>query len=238
MERYERQLLIGGFDRKTQRKLRSARVVIVGLGGLGSPASIYLAAAGIGRMTLVDCERVEMSNLNRQVVHFSDDVGKLKVDSAADKIGRLNPEVSLDSLSFRLTRENVSRVVRGADVVIDAVDNYPTRFLLNEACVRHGVPLVHGAVDGFDGQAMTIVPGRGPCLRCLLPRDPAVKERIPVLGPAPGVIGCIEAMESIKLITGIGKPLIGRMLIFSGKEMRFEEIEVRRNPGCPVCGGR
>jgi molybdopterin/thiamine biosynthesis adenylyltransferase len=236
LERYARQTMLKGFGMEAQRRLQRARVVVVGLGGLGSSASIYLTAAGAGNLLLVDPDVVQLSDLNRQILYCEGDVGRPKAKSAAESLSRLNPSVSLRGLASALTEENAEDIVGGADVAVDALDSYAARYILNEACVRLGVPMVHGAVEGFDGQVTTVIPGRGPCLRCILPGAPDIRREVPVLGPTPGLIGCIQAMEAIKVITGIGKPLVGRMLIFSGKEMRFEEIEVKRNPGCPVCG--
>ncbi|MEM3011973.1 MAG: HesA/MoeB/ThiF family protein [Candidatus Hadarchaeales archaeon] len=235
-ERYSRQVLIPGFGEKAQRRLRRAHAVVVGLGGLGCPSSLYLVAAGVGRITLVDSERVEESNLNRQVLHWTRDVGRPKAESAAEKLGELNPEVRVEVVGERLTEENAGRVLRG-DVVVDGLDNYETRYLVNSHCVRKGVPFVHAAVEGLTGQLLTVLPGEGPCLRCLIPEPPPPKPVFPVLGATAGVMGCLQAMEVIKLLTGVGKPLVGRLLLFEGKGMTFEEVEVRRNPGCPVCGG-
>lgn len=238
MERYGRQLGIKGFGEASQRKLEGAKVVVAGVGGLGSAASVYLAAAGVGRIILVDSERVEPSNLNRQILHWEGDIGRPKVESASRKLLGLNPEINVETAEIRLTRENAEEVVREADVVVDALDSYRARFALNEACVGQGVPMVHGAVEGLSGQVTTVMPGRGPCLRCAIPREPAERGSVPILGATAGIIGSIQAMEAIKIMAGIGSPLVGRMLIFSGRDMRFEEMRVNRNPKCPACGGR
>jgi adenylyltransferase/sulfurtransferase len=213
-------------------------VAVAGLGGLGSPASIYLAAAGVGRITIIDAERIERSNLNRQVLHWEPDIGQSKVKSASEKLRAINSDTKVDEISVKITSENVDQLIKGADVVVDGTDNYPTRYLLNETCVRNRIPFVHGAVEGLVGQVMTILPGKGPCLKCAVPKEPPKKSVFPVLGATPGVIGCLQAMEAIKLITGVGKPLVGRMLIFNGIDMTFDEMKVNRNPNCPVCGGR
>ncbi len=211
-------------------------MAVAGLGGLGSPASIYLAAAGIGHLTLIDAQRVEPSNLNRQVLHSESDVGQSKLKSATKKLTEIHSNIEVDGIYREITSKNVDRLIKGADVVVDGMDNYPTRYLLNRACVRNRVPFIHGAVEGLVGQLMTILPSRGPCLKCAVPKEPPKKPHFPVLGATPGVIGCLQAMETIKLITGVGKPLVGRMLIFNGTDMTFDEIKVNRDPSCPVCG--
>lgn len=237
-ERYTRQMAIPGFGEAGQRKLKAARAVVAGLGGLGSPASIYLAAAGVGHLTIIDSTLVELSNLNRQVLHLESDVGQPKAKSAIEKLKVMNSGIKVEGIFRQITTENVDRFVKGVDVVIDGTDNYATRYLLNEACVQNRVPFIHGAVEGLVGQMMTILPGKGPCLRCAIPKEPPDKSPFPVLGATPGVMGCLQAMETIKLITGIGKPLVGRMLIFNGTDMTFDEIKVNRDPNCPVCGRR
>ncbi len=229
---------IPGFGRTGQSKLKSAHVAVAGLGGLGSPASIYLAAAGVGRITIIDDERIERSNLNRQVLHWEPDIGQLKVKSASEKLRAINSSIKVDGIFVKITSENLDQLIKGTDVVVDGTDNYKTRYLLNETCVRNRVPFIHGAVEGLVGQMMTILPGKGPCLKCAVPKEPPKKPVFPVLGATPGVIGCLQAMEAIKLITGVGKPLVGRMLIFNGMDMTFDEIKVKRNPSCQVCGKR
>ncbi|MCS7131342.1 MAG: MoaD family protein [Hadesarchaea archaeon] len=236
LERYNRQTIIPGFEERGQRKLKKARVLVAGLGGLGSPASAYLVAAGVGHLTILDAEQVELSNLNRQILHWSSDVGRPKAVSAIEKLSKMNPNVKLESRQEAITRENAGKLVENADVVVDGMDNYPARYLLNEACVRKQIPFIHGAVEGLIGQLTTIVPGRGPCLRCIFPREPPAAQARPVLGPTPGVVGCLQAMEAIKLIVGLGKPLVGQMLLFDGGEMIFDIIQVRRNSSCPICG--
>jgi adenylyltransferase/sulfurtransferase len=235
--RYNRQVIIPGFGMKGQLKLKKAHVFIAGLGGLGSPACIYLTAAGVGRLTIIDEQRVDLTNLNRQVLHWERDVERPKATSAIEKLTAINPNVKVDSLLKRITPKNVDKLIKGADVVVDGMDNYSTRYILNAACVRNRIPFVHGAVEGLMGQLMTIIPGKGPCLKCFVPRLPPKKPVFPVLGATPGVVGCLEAMETIKLITGVGEPLVGRLLIFNGADMKFEEMKIERDPRCPVCGG-
>ena len=227
-----------GFGRTGQRKLKATHIVVAGLGGLGSPASIYLAAAGVGHLTIIDAQRVELSNLNRQVLHWEPDVGQSKVKSATEKLRAINSNIKIDGVFAQITSENVGQLIKGVDIVIDGTDNYPTRYLLNEACVRNNIPFIHGAVEGLVGQVMTILPGKGPCLRCAIPKEPPKKPIFPVFGATSGVIGCLQATEAIKLITGLGKPLVGRMLIFNGMDMTFDEIKVKRELSCHVCGKR
>lgn len=236
LERYSRQLLIQGFGKGGQRKLKRSHVLVAGLGGLGSPAAMYLVAAGVGRLTILDAQRVELSNLNRQVLHWHLDVGRSKAGSAFEKLYAMNPSVKVEAKLEQITSKNVGRLIKGVDVVVDGMDNFPTRYLLNEACVRARVPFVHGAVEGLVGQLTTILPGKGPCLRCIVPTEPPRKPVFPVLGVTPGVIGCLQALEAIKLITGVGRPLVGEMLLFNGEDLTFEKIKVERDPRCPVCG--
>jgi len=238
LERYGRQIIIPGFGKRGQLKLKRAHVLVAGLGGLGSPSSIYLVAAGVGHLTIIDEQRVEMTNLNRQILHWDLDIGRSKATSAVEKLYAMNPNVKVDSKLQKITPKNVDRLIKGADVIVDGLDNYPTRYLLNGACVRNKIPFVHGAVEGFVGQITTIVPGKGPCLKCLVPHEPQKKPLFPVLGATPGVIGCLQAIETIKLITGVGEPLVGRLLIFNGNDLTFNEAKIKRDPRCPVCGRR
>lgn len=236
LKRYSRQIIIPGFGKRGQLKLKRSHVFVAGLGGLGSPSSIYLVAAGVGHLTIIDEQRVDITNLNRQVLHWELDVGRSKAGSAVEKLFAMNTNVKVDSKLKRITPKNVDKLIKGADVVVDGMDNYPIRYLLNEACVRNRIPFVHGAVEGLIGQLMTILPKKGPCLKCVVPQEPPKKPLFSVLGATPGVIGCLQAMETIKLITGVGQPLVGRMLIFNGMDMTFNEINVKRDPRCPVCG--
>lgn len=234
LERYDRQIRIFGED--GQKKLKRARVLIAGIGGLGSSISIYLTAAGVGRLILVDSDIVELSNLNRQVLHWDKDVGKSKVRSAEEKLRGLNPEVDIEALSAKIDEGSVFELARNVDVIVDAMDNFETRYLLNRVALKRGVPMVHGGVRGFDGQVTTIVPGETACLRCIFPKAPP-RETFPILGATAGVIGCIQAMEVVKYVVGVGELLKNRLLLFNGQDMKFSEVEVVRNPKCEDCGG-
>ena len=238
LERYDRQLRILGFGGRAQSRLKKSTVLIVGAGGLGSAASIYLAAGGVGRLRIVDHGEVELSNLNRQILYTTKDVGKPKVEVASRKLLELNPEIKIDPIREEVTEETLPNMLEGVDVVLDCLDNFKTRFLLNRACVDGSKPLVHGAVYGLEGRLMTIIPGESPCLRCLMPRDPEEREVIPVLGPLPGIVGALEALEAIKLLTGLGRPSAGRLLIIDGEDLSFYSVEVKSNPRCSVCGKR
>jgi molybdopterin/thiamine biosynthesis adenylyltransferase len=237
LERYDRQLRVWGVE--AQERLKRSTALVVGVGGLGSPVAMYLAAAGVGRLVLVDPEVVELSNLNRQVLHWTTDLGRAKVESAAEKLRRLNPHVEVVAVRRRIeSLEDAVQLVREADVVVDCLDNWRTRFLINEACVRLGKPLVHAAVRGLYGQLMVVKPGEGPCLRCLVPEEPPQEERIPVAGPTPGALGALEAMEAVKLLTGYGEPLVGKLLVYDGLHGSVDVIAVRKRENCPVCSRR
>lgn len=233
-ERYRRQIAIAGFGEDGQRRLSQARVLVVGAGGLGCAAGTYLAAVGVGLLRVIDQGEVELSNLNRQVLYCVRDIGKAKVDCLRARLHRLNPGVHIEALHLTMNAHSLAGMLDGIDVVVDALDNLPSRRLLNKACVQRQLPLVHGAVHGFQGQVMTVLPGRGPCLMCLY-RAGRRAGTIPVLGTLPGIVGCIEATESIKIITGRGVPLLGRLLLIDGFEMRMAELEVPRDPACPHC---
>jgi len=236
LERYNRQIMIKGWGVEGQKKLKRSRVVVVGAGGLGSPTAIYLAVAGVGKLILVDNDIVELNNLNRQILHWDQDIGLPKVKSAKEKLEKLNPNVKVKIVQEELTKDNVINIIKGAHVVVDALDNFKTRYFLNEACVKLDIPLVHAGVYGFTGQLTTIVPKRGPCLKCIFPKSPMEKEKFPVVGVTPGIIGSMEALEAIKLITGIGVPLVGRLLIFDGEDFTVEVVKIERDENCPVCG--
>jgi len=235
LERYDRQIMIPGLGEKGQEKLKQARVVIAGAGGLGSPVAVYLTAAGVGTISIIDHDKVELSNLNRQILHWDKDVGRDKVESAREKLSSLNRNVRIETVKETITEANVSRLVAGCDVIIDAMDNLPTRFVLNRAAVENRIPFVHGAVYGLEGRIMTVLPGRSACLRCVY-RGLIPPQKFPVIGVTPAVIGCIQATEAIKCITGLGQLLANRLLIYDGQQMRFTELRVKRDPGCEHCG--
>ena len=240
--RYSRHLLIPEVGEAGQAKLLQSRVLLVGAGGLGSPASLYLAAAGVGRLGIVDADVVDETNLQRQIVHSTTSLGEPKTDSAKRTIEALNPDVTVVPYRERLTSENVERILAdGWDVIVDGADNFPTRYLVNDASVWHGIPVVHGSIFRFEGQVTVFKPHSGPCYRCLFPQPPP-PELAPscaeggVLGVLPGVIGSLQANEALKLALGIGEPLVGRLLLFDALSTSFTEVSVRRDPNCPVCG--
>jgi len=236
LERYNRQIMWPSFGEEGQRKLKGSHVVVAGVGGLGSPACMLLVAAGIGKLTIIDSDKVELSNLNRQLLHWDEDIGVPKVQSALRKLQKLNPTVEIHALQERITRDNVEELIGEANLVVDAMDNMATRFALNEACVRKGIPFVHGGVFGLMGQVTTVIPGEGPCLRCLFPQDAEGPRPFPVFGPAPAMIASLEVIEAIKVLAGFGEPLVGRLLLINGENMEFTFIKVEKNPHCPVCG--
>jgi len=239
--RYHRQLILPGLGTAGQEKLQAASVLVVGAGGLGSPAALYLAAAGVGRIGLVDGDRVELSNLHRQILHRTADVGERKTTSGRARLRALNPDVEVVEIPERLTSNSALAAIEGWDVVVDGSDNFPTRYLVNDACVLLGLPLVYGAIFRFDGQASVFAFEGGPCYRCLF-RDPPPAGLVPgcaeagVLGALPGIVGSIQAAEAIKLITGLGAPLAGRLLLIDVLAGDFRTLEIRRDPDCPVCG--
>jgi len=236
LKRYDRQIIIKGFGKEGQEKLKRARVVIAGSGGLGSPSSIYLAAAGVGTIRIVDHGSVELSNLNRQVLYWDEDIGRKKVVSAIGKLKRLNPEIEIEAMEETITEANVSRLVAGFDLVVDAMDNLPTRYLLNKAAIDSNIPFFHGAVYGFEGRAITIIPGKTACLECVYHGAIIPQEKFPVIGVAPAVIGCLQATEVIKYIVGIGELLTDRLLIYDGLTLKFTELKVKKDPNCKHCG--
>jgi adenylyltransferase/sulfurtransferase len=241
--RYSRHLIMPEVGLDGQKRLKASAVLLVGAGGLGSPLALYLAAAGVGRLGLVDFDVVDFSNLQRQVLHGTSDVGRPKLQSAKDRIAGINPEVRVDLYETHLTSANAFDLIEPYDLVIDGTDNFPTRYLVNDACVLLSRPNVYGSIFRFEGQASVFYPGKGPCYRCLYPEPPPPGE-VPscaeggVLGILPGLIGCIQATEGVKLLLGRGTPLIGRLLLYDALQMSFREFKVRRNPNCPVCGDR
>lgn len=235
LKRYDRQIMIKGLGKSGQEKLKNTTAFIAGAGGLGSPSSIYLAAAGIGRLRIVDNDVVDLSNLNRQILHGDEDIGKKKVISAEEKLTSLNPHVQIDAICETITEENIFELLKGCDLIVDAMDNFETRYLLNRAAIKNNIPFFHGGVYGFEGRAMSIIPRESACLRCVFPKAPP-KEKFPVVGVAPGVIGCIQASEAIKYVVGLGDLLKNRLLIYDGLSSTFSEIEIRRDIKCDDCG--
>jgi len=240
--RYSRHLLIPEVGEEGQLKLLQSRILLIGAGGLGSPAALYLAAAGVGTLGIIDADVVDETNLQRQILHSTASLGEPKVESAARTIRALNPDVEIKAYQEQLTSENIERILGdGWDVIVDGADNFPTRYLVNDAAVWHDIPLVHGSIFRFEGQATVFEKSRGPCYRCLFPQPPP-PEFAPscaeggVLGVLPGVIGSLQASEAIKLALGIGEPLVGRLLMFDALTTTFTEVALRRDPECPVCG--
>ncbi len=241
IRRYSRHLIMPEVGMAGQRKLKAASVLLIGAGGLGSPLAMYLAAAGVGRIGLVDYDVVSYSNLQRQVIHGTSDVGRPKLESARDRINDINPLVQVDTFPVPLTSDNALEIFAPYDVIIDGTDNFPTRYLTNDACVLLGKPNVYGSIFRFEGQASVFYAKEGPCYRCLFP-EPPPPGLVPscaeggVLGVLPGTIGAIQATEAIKLILGIGTSLIGRLLLYDALSMDFDEVRLRKNPNCPICG--
>src|SRR6187401_1913993 len=240
IKRYSRHLIMPEVGMEGQKKLKAAKVLCIGAGGLGSPAALYLAAAGVGTIGLVDFDIVDVSNLQRQVVHTTDRVGDRKVESAQRTINALNPDVTVVAHEEMLVAENVERIIRGYDVILDGTDTFETRYILNDAAVAAGIPVVHASVFRFEGQLTTFVPYDGPCYRCLYPTPPP-PELAPgcsvagVLGVVPGILGLLQANEALKVLLGIGTTLSGRLLLFDALETEFTELKLRRDPNCPVC---
>lgn len=239
-ERYRRHLSIPEVGEEGQAKLLKSKVLMMGAGGLGSPAALYLAAAGVGTLGIIDMDVVDLSNLQRQILHSHEREGMPKTASAAEAIAALNPDVKVVPFQERLTSDNVSRILEGFDLVLDGGDNFPTRYLLNDACVLHNKPNIHGSIYRFEGQVTTFVPRQGPCYRCLYPQPPPAElapscAEAGVLGVLPGVIGLFQAIEALKLIVGFGQPLVGRLLTFDALSTSFSTLKLRRDPTCPVC---
>jgi molybdopterin/thiamine biosynthesis adenylyltransferase/rhodanese-related sulfurtransferase/molybdopterin converting factor small subunit len=241
VKRYSRHLIMPEVGVDGQRRLKAAKVLCIGAGGLGSPAALYLAAAGVGRLGIVDFDNVDVSNLQRQILHSTPDIGRPKLVSAKEKLQALNPEIQIDTYETALSSENALKLFEPYDIVVDGTDNFPTRYLVNDACVLLGKPNAYGSIFRFEGQASVFATKQGPCYRCLYP-EPPPPGLVPscaeggVLGVLPGMIGVIQATEAIKLILGVGEPLIGRFLIYDALRMRFRELKLKKDPECPVCG--
>ncbi len=239
--RYSRHILLPEVGGKGQRKISTAKVLLVGAGGLGSPAGLYLAAAGVGTLGVIDADAVELSNLQRQIIHHTSDIGRPKVTSAKEKIQALNPDVQVVTYEDRLVSGNATTIISGYDVVIDGVDNFPAKFLINDACFFANKPLVHGGILRFEGRVTTVLPRRSACYRCVFKQPPppglvASCQEAGVIGVLAGIIGTIQATEALKVILGAGRLLTDRLLDFDGRRTEFREIKIKRNPACPLCG--
>jgi adenylyltransferase/sulfurtransferase len=233
-ERYSRQIM--SFGKEGQERLKRAHIFIAGAGGLGSPVAIYLAVAGVGTITIVDMDSVDQTNLNRQILHSDRDIGRKKSASAREKLEEINPDITVRAIDVKIDAGNAVNLVGNADGIVDAMDNYPIRYLLNDVALKKEIPLFHGGILGFYGQATTIIPGETPCLKCIIPKAPPA-EVFPVVGVTPGFIGMVQSTEVLKYFLGIGELLAGRLMIWDGLQGCAEEIHVERNPGCEACGG-
>ena len=241
IERYSRQILLPEIGGKGQQKLLASKVLIIGVGGLGSPIASYLTGAGVGTLGIVDSDEVELSNLHRQMIYSSDDIGKKKAITAQNRLQRMNPDVKVIPYVLRLTSKNIMDIIKEYDIIVDGSDNFPTRYLVNDACVLTKKTLVFGAFFRYEGQAMVIKPGEGPCLRCMFPEPPPPGlvpscQEAGVLGALAGVIGLIQATETLKLILGIGEPLIGKFVLFDALEMNLVKFTIRKDKNCSICG--
>jgi molybdopterin/thiamine biosynthesis adenylyltransferase len=234
--RYGRQILYPSFGEEGQKRLKQSHVVVAGLGGLGSPASVYLACAGVGHITIVDCDFVELSNLNRQILHWDEDIGESKVSSAGRKLARLNPSIEVTPVFEKFSEDNARDIIKGAHVVVDGMDNFETRFILNSACVAEGIPFIHGGIWGLYGEITTIIPGKTPCFACIYPRVPKMTKLFPVFGVTPALIAILQAIETIKFLADFGSLLTGRMLYVNEAAMEFTFRDLIRDPDCKVCG--
>lgn len=239
--RYARQIVIPQIGKEGQEKLKSSKVLIVGAGGLGSPSAMYLACAGVGTIGIVDEDVVSISNLQRQILHGSDNLGMRKVESAKRTLGRLNPHVHVITYDIKLSEDRAQSIIAGYDLVVDAVDNLPTRYIVNDACQKLKKPLIEAGVMKFDGMILTILPGKGPCFRCVFPLPPpdgiaGTGWEMGIFGPIPGIIGCMQAVEAVKVLLDIGNPLVGRLIMLSAFDMSWHEIKVSQDPNCATCG--
>ncbi len=241
IERYARHIILDGVGGKGQEKLLKAKVLVIGAGGLGSPVAMYLAASGIGTIGIVDFDVVDISNLQRQIMHSNATIGMPKVDSAEIAVKSINPDVVVNKYNIKLTSDNIMDIIKDYDIIIDGTDSFPARYLINDACVLSGKKNVYGSIFKFEGQATVFSSPDGPCLRCLYPEPPPPGmvpscQEAGVFGVLPGFIGVIQATEAIKLLLGIGKPLIGRMVLYDALRMEVRQVKVRKDPGCPLCG--
>lgn len=243
IERYSRQIILPEVGGAGQKKLLNAKVLVIGCGGLGSPCVYYLAGAGIGKIGLVDSDKVELNNLQRQIVHFMKDIGKQKTESAKEKLESINPDVEITTYPIRLTSGNIMDVIKEYDIIVDGSDNFPTRYLVNDACVMSNKPFSHAGILRFDGQAITVIPGQGPCYRCLFPEPPPPGmvpscQEAGILGVVAGILGMVQATEVLKYILGKGELLIGKLLVFNALEMSFRKLNIQRNFSCHLCGDK
>lgn len=241
IERYSRQIILPNVGGRGQEKLLKAKALVIGAGGLGSPCALYLGCAGIGKIGIVDSDAVELNNLQRQILHSTAGAGKPKVESAKERLNAINPDVEVVAHKLRITSENILEVIKDYDIIVDGSDNFPTRYLVNDACVLSKKPLSHGGIFRFDGQAITIVPGESACYRCLFPEPPPPGlvpscQEAGILGAVAGVIGVIQANEVLKYVLGIGKLLTGKLLVFNALDSSFRQVRVPKNKDCPVCG--
>jgi len=228
-------MLINGWGTEGQKKLKNSTVAVAGIGGLGCVSSMYLAAAGVGKLVLIDKDKTSLNNLNRQVLYSQNDIGRYKVETARERLRALNPEVEIAMVPDEITVDNIPRIVGKVNVVVDGLDNWKTRFVVNDYCVKNRIPFVHAGVSQFYGQITTVMPCKGPCLRCIFPKEPAETKVNPIFGGTPSALASFQVMEVAKYLTGIGKPLVGRMLFIDGEEMTIETAEIKKNPNCPVC---
>jgi molybdopterin/thiamine biosynthesis adenylyltransferase len=236
LTRYQRQISYAGFGKKGQETLKRSHVVVAGLGGLGCASSLYLTCAGVGHITLIDADRVELSNLNRQVLHVEEDVGEEKPLSAARKLAKLNSSIELTPVFKRITERNARQLIRGANLVLDGMDNLRARLIINRACIAEGTPFIHGGVHGLFGQVTTVLPGKTPCLACIFPEVPRRRTTCPVFGVAPALVAILQVTEAIKLLAGFGSLLTGKMLYFNGETMDFTVRKLEKDLDCAVCG--
>lgn len=242
LERYERNIKIREIGEEGQEKLSRSSVLVIGAGGLGSPAAFYLAAAGVGRIGLADADVVSLSNLQRQILHRTEDLGRKKVESGRDTLLRLNPELKVDTYPVFLTNDNIREVIRPYDFILECTDNFESKFLVNDACVEEGKPFCHASIVQFSGELMTVVPGQGPCYRCVFhrpPREGAVPtaREVGIIGALGGIFGSLQALEAVRYLTGIGELAVGRILYFDGMDLEWQTVETARDPACSACGG-